>query len=46
MVNAIELAWTIPLAIPADTTGAVVKCNIDTAKIDTTNKNNRFFKIH
>lgn len=44
-VNAIELAWTIPLAIPADTTTAVVECTTDITFI-AGNANFRFFHIH
>jgi hypothetical protein len=43
-VNAIELAWTIPRAIPSDTTKAVVECYTDIA-FDSGNANYRFFHI-
>jgi methylglyoxal synthase len=43
-MNAIELVWTIPVAIPSATTTAVVSCSVN-KDLETANVNHRFFKI-
>lgn len=43
-INAIEIVWTVPIAIPADDTEAVVSCTTDKAMV-AANVAYRFFKM-